>query len=101
MFCFELSLDLFYSKHLTKVFSYSESITPNPDYKGSSTPPFGASGLICSLSSNLEQDRRWGYCPSNMEGLWTQWSEWSRLKVMGIECGRVKKRRNRVCRYIF
>ena len=62
------------------------------------SPPYGASTRVCSISSNLEQDRRWGYCPQNMAGMWTQWSEWSRMKVMGIECGMVKKRRSRTCR---
>ena len=98
-FSFRLSFSLFTGLYM-KTIIYGV-FTPNSDNKGSATPPFGASGLVCSLSSNLEQDRRWGYCPSSMEGLWTQWSEWSRLKVMGIECGRVKKRRTRVCRYFF
>ena len=36
---------------------------------------------ICALSPNLSNDRRWGFCPQDMEGLWTQWTGWKRLKI--------------------
>ena len=36
---------------------------------------------ICALSPNLSNDRRWGFCPQDMEGLWTQWTSWKRLKI--------------------
>lgn len=36
---------------------------------------------ICALSPNLSNDRRWGFCPRDMEGLWTQWTSWKRIKI--------------------
>ena len=39
------------------------------------------SNAICALSPNLSNDRRWGFCPQDMEGLWTQWTSWKRIKI--------------------
>ena len=71
---------------------------PESICKNSRNVPFGHVFSICSLSYDLGKDKRWGYCPEDMVGIWTEWSEWTRKKVLGVECGGMTKFRSRICR---